>query len=106
MQRAYQLNTEYGINQAYRALGINLQDLSVERPWIPDGDAALIHYYQRGITVDKMAKDFNRSTDDVARRIIYLGEQGKITPGMWGKRASGLVARGPLDTEVKTHARA
>ncbi len=68
----------------YRSLGIDLTDLSPDRPWTPDGDRHLIEMYEHGWTIDAMAAEVKRDEANIAGRILYLGERDRIRPEMWG----------------------
>jgi len=68
----------------YRSLGIDLNDLSPDRPWTPDGDRHLIEMYEHGWTVDMMAAEVKRARWIIVGRLWELGERGRITGEMYG----------------------
>jgi len=62
----------------YRSLGIDLLDLSPDRPWTPDGDRALIEFCHLGMTPKEIAIEFKRSLESVNNRMAYLNKMGSV----------------------------
>lgn len=83
--------------QTLKAIGIDLNDLSKDRPWMPDGTNYLIDLYKLGWTVNEIAEEMNRTPGDIAGKIYDLGEAGKLIPEMWGAdNKSKQFPMGPL----------
>jgi len=87
----------FGLNNLYKIIGINLADLSKNRPWTPDGKEHLIELYCRGWTVDEMAKELNRTSGSIVGMIYDLGEEGMLALEMWGSKSKNRQpSGGPL----------
>jgi len=86
-----------GIANLYKMINIDINDLSPERPWTPDGVDYLIELYKLGYSAEEMAIEMNRTTGNVIGKIYDLGEEGKLSLEMWGSKKNGKkLARGPL----------
>ena len=79
---------------AYReVMGWDITDLSPERPWTRDQQEYLVDLYERGYTLQQMAKEMGRSNGYILGRLFDMGEQDVITPAMRGIKARGQVPR-------------
>ena len=86
-----------GVENVFRMVGIDIYDTSKNRPWTPDGRDYLIELYRLGWTAEDMAEEMNRTPGSVVGEIYDLGEEGKITPEMWGTDNKGKdFPKGPL----------
>ncbi len=86
-----------GIKNIFKMVGIDLYDTSKNRPWTPDSRDYLIELYRLGWTAEDMAGEMNRTPGSVVGEIYDLGEEGKITPEMWGTDNKGKdFPKGPL----------
>lgn len=72
------------MDNVFKMVGIDIYDLSNNRPWTPDGRAYLIELYRLGWTADEIAEEMNRTTGNIIGEIYDLGEKGEILPEMWG----------------------
>lgn len=72
------------MENVFKLVGIDINDLSDNRPWTPDGRDYLIDLYKLGWTAEEMAEEMNRTPGNIIGEIYDLGEAGKITPEMWG----------------------
>ena len=77
----------HGLNNVFKMIGIDLADVSRNRPWTPDGVAYLKELYLKGWTIEEIARELNRTPGGVVGQIYDLGEAGKITFDMWGSKA-------------------
>ena len=85
------------INNILKMVGIDIYDISKNRSWTPDGSDYLIDLYKLGWTADEMAEEMNRTPGSIVGKIYDLGEEGKITPEMWGSKSRDKqVPKGPL----------
>ena len=73
-----------GVTNVFRMVGIDLNDISKNRPWTPDGVGYLVDLYLKGWTADKIAEEMNRTPGDVIGKIYDLGEAGELDMSMWG----------------------
>ena len=76
----------HGLNNIFKMVGIDLNDLSTNRPWTPDSREYLVELYLCGWTVDEMAKEMNRTPGNVVGQIYDLGETGELSFDMWGTK--------------------
>ncbi len=85
------------VNNVFKMVGIDLYDISKNRPWTQDGRDYLIDLYKLGWTAEEMAEEMNRSTGSVIGEIYDLGEEGIIKPEMWGSNNKDKqYPKGPL----------
>ena len=77
----------HGLTNVFKMIGIDLADVSKARAWTPDGIAYLKELYLRGWTVEEIAEEMNRTPGNVVGQIYDLGEAGKLSFDMWGKKA-------------------
>jgi hypothetical protein len=85
------------VNNIFKMIGIDLYDISKNRSWTPDGSDYLIDLYKLGWTADEMAEEMNRTPGSIVGKIYDLGEEGKITPEMWGvDNRDNQFPKGPL----------
>jgi hypothetical protein len=76
-----------GLKNVFKLVGIDLDDVSRNRPWTPDGIAYLKELYLEGWTIEEIAKEMNRTPGSIVGQIYDLGEAGKLSFDMWGKKA-------------------
>ena len=74
-----------GVISRFKELGIDLLDSSISRPWTPDGESALRDLFYFGLTYKQMAKELNRTWQDVWSRTVLLYTKGELAPDEWGK---------------------
>ena len=77
----------HGLTNVFKMIGIDLADVSRNRPWTPDGIAYLKELYLEGWTIEEIAKEMNRTPGSIVGQIYDLGEAGKLSFDMWGKKA-------------------
>lgn len=77
----------HGLKNVFKMIGIDLADVSRNRPWTPDGIAYLKELYLEGWTIEEIAKEMNRTPGSIVGQIYDLGEAGKLSFDMWGKKA-------------------
>jgi len=75
-----------GVNNLFKAVGINLSDINPNRPWTPDGEQYLIELYEKGYTAAEMAAEMKRTTGNVIGKIYDLGEAGRLSMELWGSK--------------------
>ena len=77
----------HNIGNVFRMIGVDLKDVSKNRPWTPDGEDYLVELYLQGLTVEKIAKTVNRTPGSVVGKIYDLGEEGRLSMSMWGSES-------------------
>lgn len=87
----------HGLKNVFKMIGIDLADVSRNRPWTPDGIAYLKELYLEGWTIEEIAKEMNRTPGSIVGQIYDLGEAGKLSFDMWGAKNNGKQrAAGPF----------
>lgn len=78
-----------GIDNIFLMMGIDVDNISKERPWTPDGGEYLIDLYLKGWTAEEIAEEMNRTPGNVIGKIYDLGDAGTINMSMWGTKNNG-----------------
>lgn len=79
----------FGVGNLFQMVGIDLNDISKNRPWISDGVEYLVDLYLKGWTAEEMAEEMNRTPGNVIGKIYDLGETGELDMSMWGSKNNG-----------------
>ncbi len=73
---------DYGLNRdahnALRLAGLDIADLSEDRPFTPDGRKALVEAWERGDSIPDMQRLFRKSEARVSGELLFLAIKGKI----------------------------
>lgn len=79
----------FGMDNIFQMIGIDINDISKNRPWTPDGEGYLVDLYLRGWTAKEIAEEMNRTPGSVIGKIYDLGESGELSMSMWGTKNNG-----------------
>ena len=71
--------TRDDISMQYKALGIDLTDTAISRPWTPDGEEVMLELWDGGYKVKDICKELNRTIPDVLSRLAKVGYE-RLSP--------------------------